>query len=92
MSTLFCYALPVEETHWKVEGKVEASFTWDYDARSEDLLNLYTKRPTDEGRVGKVSLVQLCPRGRHRVAPALHVAAEELAELLRRPCDDFQPL
>jgi len=43
MSTLYRYALPVEETHWKVDGKVEASFTWDYDARSEDLLNLYGK-------------------------------------------------
>lgn len=43
MSTLHRYALPVEETHWKVDGKVEASFTWDYDARSEDLLNLYAK-------------------------------------------------
>ena len=43
MSTLHRYTLPVEETHWKVDGKVEASFTWDYDARSEGLLNLYAK-------------------------------------------------
>ena len=43
MSTLYRYALPVEETHWRVGGKVETSFTWDYDARSEDLLNLYAK-------------------------------------------------
>ena len=43
MSTLYRYALPVEETHWKVAGEVETSFTWDYDARSEDLLNLYAK-------------------------------------------------
>ncbi len=43
MSTLYRYALPVEETHWKVNGEVEASFTWDYDARSSELLNLYAK-------------------------------------------------
>ena len=43
MSTLYRYALPVTETHWKTRGEVEATFTWDYDARSEDLLNLYAK-------------------------------------------------
>ena len=43
MSTMYRYALPVEETHWKVGGEVETSFTWDYDARSEGLLNLYAK-------------------------------------------------
>ena len=36
MSTLYRYPLPVEETHWKVGGEVETSFTWDYDSRSED--------------------------------------------------------
>ncbi len=43
MSTLYRYALPVDETHWKTSGEVETTFTWDYDARSEDLLNLYAK-------------------------------------------------
>ena len=43
MSTLFRYTLPVEETHWKFQGAGETSFTWDYDASSEDLLKLYAK-------------------------------------------------
>jgi hypothetical protein len=43
MSTLFRYTLPVEETHWKFGGQGETSFTWDYDAASEDLLKLYAK-------------------------------------------------
>src|SRR4030065_606491 len=43
MSTLFRYTLPVEETHWKFQGQGETSFTWDYDAASEDLLKLYAK-------------------------------------------------
>jgi len=43
MSTLFRYTLPVEETHWKFEGAGETTFTWNYDAASEDLLKLYAK-------------------------------------------------
>ena len=43
MSTLFRYTLPVEETHWKFQGAGETTFTWDYDAASEDLLKLYSK-------------------------------------------------
>ena len=43
MSTLFRYTLPVEETHWKFQGAGETTFTWDYDAASEDLLKLYAK-------------------------------------------------
>jgi hypothetical protein len=43
MSTLFRYTLPVEETHWKFQGTGETTFTWDYDAASEDLLKLYAK-------------------------------------------------
>ena len=43
MSTLFRYALPVEETHWKFQGAGETTFTWNYDAASEDLLKLYAK-------------------------------------------------
>ena len=43
MSTLFKYTLPVEETHWKFEGAGETTFTWNYDAASEDLLKLYAK-------------------------------------------------
>ena len=34
------YLLPVEQTHWKVDGATEVSFTWDYDARSDELLQL----------------------------------------------------
>src|SRR5512146_2260978 len=43
MSTMHRYLLPVEQTHWKVEGATEVSFTWDYDARSDELLKLYAK-------------------------------------------------
>ena len=43
MSTLFRYTLPVEETHWKLQGAGETTFTWNYDAASEDLLKLYSK-------------------------------------------------
>ncbi len=43
MSTLFRYTLPVTETHWKFDGQGETTFTWDYDAASEDLLKLYAK-------------------------------------------------
>ncbi len=41
--SLHRYTLPVEDTHWKVEGGTEVAFTWDYDARSEELLALYAK-------------------------------------------------
>ena len=43
MSTLFKYVLPVEETNWKFQGAAETSFTWEYDAKSEELLRLYAK-------------------------------------------------
>jgi hypothetical protein len=43
MSTLFRYILPVEETQWKFQGAGETTFTWNYDAASEDLLKLYAK-------------------------------------------------
>ncbi|MFM9884442.1 MAG: ferritin-like domain-containing protein [Burkholderiales bacterium] len=43
MSTLHRYTLPVEETHWHVEGGNAVSFTWDYDSTSDDLLRLYAK-------------------------------------------------
>ncbi|TAN52604.1 MAG: aminobenzoate oxygenase, partial [Betaproteobacteria bacterium] len=43
MSTLYRYVLPVEETHWKFQGRSDTTFTWDYDARSDDLLKLYAK-------------------------------------------------
>jgi len=41
--TLHRYTLPVEDTHWKVDGKTEIAFTRDYDTRSDDLLKLYAK-------------------------------------------------
>ncbi len=43
MSTLHRYTLPVEETQWHVAGGNDVTFTWDYDARSDDLLRLYAK-------------------------------------------------
>ena len=43
MATLYRYTLPVEETHWKFHGASETCFTWDYDAKSEELLKLYAK-------------------------------------------------
>ena len=35
--------MPVEETHWKFPASGEVAFTWDYDARSDELLKLYSK-------------------------------------------------
>jgi len=43
MAAVFKYVLPVEETHWKFQGASETTFTWNYDAASEDLLKLYAK-------------------------------------------------
>jgi len=39
----FKYTLPVEETQWNFPATGEVAFTWDYDARSDDLLKLYAK-------------------------------------------------
>ena len=41
--TQFKYTLPVEETQWKFPATGEVAFTWDYDARSAELLKLYSK-------------------------------------------------
>ena len=43
MAAVFKYVLPVEETHWRVQGAAETAFTWDYDTKSEELLRLYAK-------------------------------------------------
>jgi len=43
MTQSFKYTVPVAETHWKFPASGEVAFTWDYDARSEDLLKLYAK-------------------------------------------------
>lgn len=43
MSTLYRYTVPVAETHWKFPAGGEVTFTWDYDARSDELLKLYSK-------------------------------------------------
>jgi len=43
MSTLYRYIMPVAETHWKFPASGEVAFTWDYDARSDELLKLYSK-------------------------------------------------
>jgi hypothetical protein len=37
------YALPVESTRWKVEGKNETVFNWEYDEPRDRLLTLYEK-------------------------------------------------
>jgi hypothetical protein len=43
MSTMYRYALPVEQTEWKFEGQVETRFTWEYDDERQSLLALYDK-------------------------------------------------
>jgi len=43
MSTRYRYVLPVEETQWKLPATGEVSFTWDYEGRSAELLQLYSK-------------------------------------------------
>ena len=43
MSTTYRYALPVELTEWKFEGKTETRFTWEYDDNRNALLGLYDK-------------------------------------------------
>lgn len=43
MSTLYRYTVPLEETQWKFPASGEVAFTWDYDARSDELLGLYAK-------------------------------------------------
>jgi len=39
----FKYRLPIEETQWRFPATGEVAFTWDYDARSDELLRLYAK-------------------------------------------------
>lgn len=43
MSTMYRYTLPVEQTQWRLEGKAETCFTWEYDDARDSLLNLYEK-------------------------------------------------
>ena len=43
MSAEFRYVMPVEQTQWRIPASGEVSFTWDYDARSTELLQLYSK-------------------------------------------------
>ena len=43
MAATFQYTLPVEETQWRLPASGEVAFTWDYDARSTELLQLYSK-------------------------------------------------
>ena len=31
MSTMYRYALPVEQSEWRFEGATDTSFTWEYD-------------------------------------------------------------
>lgn len=41
MSTMFRYALPVEQTGWQVGTRMDASFAWEYDDGRDKLLALY---------------------------------------------------
>jgi hypothetical protein len=41
MSTMFRYALPVEQTGWQVGTEMQASFAWEYEDGRAKLLNLY---------------------------------------------------
>jgi len=43
MSTESRYALPVEETEWKIPGAFESVFRWEYQDGRESLLRLYEK-------------------------------------------------
>lgn len=43
MSMIHRYALPVETTHWRFGGQVEAQFDWTYDDGRGSLLALYAK-------------------------------------------------
>jgi hypothetical protein len=43
MAAEFRYVMPVEETQWRLPATGEVAFTWDYDARSTELLQLYSK-------------------------------------------------
>jgi len=48
MATRYRYAVPAAETHWQFPASGEVAFTWDYDARSDDLLSLYAKGKTEQ--------------------------------------------
>ncbi len=43
MSAEFRYVMPVAETQWRIPASGEVTFTWDYDTRSTELLQLYSK-------------------------------------------------
>ena len=43
MSTMFRYQIPVEQTRWTIDSRMEASFTWEYEDGREKLLSLYDK-------------------------------------------------
>jgi hypothetical protein len=43
MATEFKYALPVEQTNWRIDGKTDTVFRWEYDDGRDGLLNLYDK-------------------------------------------------
>ena len=43
MTTEHRYALPVEQTNWKVGGEMETVLRWEYDDGRDGLINLYEK-------------------------------------------------
>jgi hypothetical protein len=43
VATFWRYQVPAAETQWRFPSSGEVCFTWDYDARSDELLKLYAK-------------------------------------------------
>ena len=43
MALEFNYALPVEQTQWRVNGETNAALVWNYDDTRDRLVNLYSK-------------------------------------------------
>ena len=43
MTTEIKYALPVEQTNWKVEGEIATTLRWEYEDGRGSLLELYEK-------------------------------------------------
>lgn len=43
MSSTYRYQIPVEQTHWQIDGKTETQFTWEYDDSRDAMLKLYDK-------------------------------------------------
>ncbi len=53
MSTEFRYALPIEQTKWKLNGQTETAFSWEYDDGRDNLLALYEKGKQQQWNAGE---------------------------------------